>query len=155
MNALTRPLRMCAASLLLSASLLFSQQKPIDGTWQMDAARSKVTDGRTMTLTVASGADGVKLTFKTRKSDGTESTSEVTNKLDGKPTDFDESGHKSQLTMWYSGAALNASKEKGPPTDITAMWKFELSPDKQTLTMTINHYEPAADDEVIVFTRKN
>ena len=51
----------------------------------MDAARSKVTDGRTMTLTVASGADGVKLTVKTKKPDGTETTSEVTNELDGNP----------------------------------------------------------------------
>ena len=56
--------------------------------------------------------------------------------------------------MWDSGATLNAPKEKGPPTDITAMWKFELIPDKQTLTMTINHYEPVADDETIMFTRK-
>jgi hypothetical protein len=33
------------------------------------------------------------------------------------------------------------------------MWKFALGPDKRTLTMTINHYEPAADDETLVFTK--
>jgi len=145
---------MCLASLLFSASLLFAQQKAVDGTWQMDAARSKVADGRTLTLTIATGADGVKMTIKTKRADGQETTSEFTNKLDGKACEFDEGGHKSQLTMWYSGGALNASKEKGPANDVTAMWKFEVSPDKQTMTMTINHYEPAADDETIVFTRK-
>jgi hypothetical protein len=34
------------------------------------------------------------------------------------------------------------------------MWKFELSPDKQTMTWKISHYEPAGDDETLVFNKK-
>ena len=59
----------------------------------------------------------------------------------------------SKLTVWYNGPTLNASKEGGPPTDVTSGWKFELGPNK-TMTMTVNHYEPTADDETLVFTKK-
>jgi hypothetical protein len=144
-----------AAYLVLAgAALLCAQQKIYDGTWQMDAAKSHVLDGRTMTLVVATVGGAIKMTITSKKSDGQETSSEFTSKLDGKACDFDEGSHKSQLTMWWDGSALNASKEKGPAADVTSMWKWELTPDKQTLTLTINHYEPAADDEKIVFTKK-
>jgi len=125
-----------------------------DGTWQMDAAKSKVNDGRMVTLTIAPvEGGGIKMTMKTQKKDGQEVTSEFTSKLNGKAADFSEGDHKSQITVWYNGPTLNASKEGGPAADVTSMWKFELAPDKSTMTMTINHYEPAADDETLVFTK--
>ncbi len=123
-----------------------------DGTWQMDTAKSKVSDGRTVTLTIASVDGGIKMTMKTQKKDGQETTSEFTSKLNGKAAEFAEGDHKSQITVWYNGPTLNASKESGPAGDVTSAWKFELSPDK-TMTMTISHYEPAADDETLVFTK--
>lgn len=143
----------CAASLLFAAALS-AQQHTFDGNWQMDAAKSHVNDGRTVALVIASVGGGIKMTLKTRKSGAEEVASEFLSKLDGKACDFEEGSHKSHLTMWFDGTALNASKEAGPPTDVTSMWKFEISPDKQTLTLTINHYEPTADDETIVFTKK-
>jgi hypothetical protein len=144
----------CTVALFLAATVLNAQQKAFDGEWQMNAAQSHVADGRSMTLIIASVDKGVKMTIKSKKVDGAETTAEFVSKLDGKPSDFDEGDHKSQITAWFDGSSLNASKEKGPPADVTSMWKFELSADKQTLTMTINHYEPAADDEKMVFTRK-
>jgi hypothetical protein len=144
----------CAASLFFAATLLFAQQRAFDGNWQMDTARSHVTDGRTMTLIIATINNGIKMTIKTRKSDGQEASSEFTSKLDGKACELEEGTHKSQLTMWYDGTALNASKENGPVGDVTSMWKFELAPDKQTMTLTINHYDPAGDDEKLLFTKK-
>ncbi len=143
----------CAVSMFFAASLLSAQMRTFEGTWQMDAAKSHVSDGRTITLTFVSAGEGVKMTIKSKKGDGPETVSEFTSKLDGKACDFEEGTHKSQLTAWYDGTALNASKENGPPGDVTAMWKFALGPDKRTLTMTINHYEPAADDETLVFTK--
>jgi hypothetical protein len=145
--------KVCLCSMLLAAALS-AQQKNMDGSWQMDTAKSHVSDGRVVTLTITSAAGGIKMTMKTVKKDGQEVISEFTSKLDGKPCDFAEGTHKSQLTAWYNGPALNATKEGGPAGDVTSAWKFELAPDKQTLTMTISHYDPAGDDETLVFVKK-
>jgi hypothetical protein len=143
------------ATLLVSvAALLAAQPGIFDGTWQMDAAKSHVSDGRVVELTVVTADGGIKMTIKSHKGDGQETTSEFTSKLNGKAADFTEGTHKSQITVWYNGPTLNASKEGGPATDVTSAWKFELGPDKGTMTMTINHYEPAGDDETLVFTKK-
>jgi hypothetical protein len=144
----------CAASLFLAAALLSAQQRTFDGTWQMDTAKSHVSDGRVVTLMIATIDDGFKMTIKTRKSDGQETTSEFSGKFNGKAFEFAEGTHKSQLTVWYNGPTLNACKENGPVGDVTSVWKFELAPDKQSMTMKITHYEPAADDETLVFTKK-
>ncbi len=145
----------CVISLLLAGAIsLSAQQRTFDGAWQMDAAQSKMNDKRVLTVNIATLENGIKVTLKTQKSDGQETTSEFTSKLDGKPCDFAEGDHKSQITVWFNGPTLNASKEKGPAEDMTSMWKLELSPNKETMTMTINHYDPAAADETIVFTKK-
>jgi hypothetical protein len=136
------------------AALLSAPQPTFDGTWQMDTAKSHVSDGRVVTLTIATTNNGIKMTIKTRKLDGQETTSEFTSKLDGKACEFAEGTHKSQLTVWYNGPTLNACKENGPVGDVTSVWKFELAPDKQTMTMKISHYDPAADDETLAFTKK-
>jgi phage I-like protein len=144
----------CAASLFVGAALLCAQQVKFDGTWQMDTAKSKVSDGRVVTLTIVSVDGGIKMTMKTQKKDGKEATSEFVSKLNGKAADFAEGDHKSQITVWYNGPTLNASKEGGPAGDVTSAWKFEMGPDKGMMTMTISHYDPAADDETLVFTKK-
>jgi hypothetical protein len=144
----------CATSMVLAAALLAAQPGIFDGTWQMDTAKSHVTDGRVVELTIVTVSDGIKMTIKSHKGDGPETISEFTSKLNGKAADFEEGTHKSKITVWYNGPTLNASKENGPPGDVTSAWKFELGPDKGTMTMTINHYEPAADDETLVFTKK-
>ena len=119
----------CLISFLFAA-LLQAQQSSFDGTWQMDSAKSHVSDGRTVTVTIATVENGIKMTFKTRKSDGQEITSEFTSKLDGKPSEFAEGAHKWKITMWYNCPL-----------------------DRQMMTMTINHYEPAAADETLCATR--
>jgi len=144
----------CVASLVLAAALLAAPPRTFDGSWQMDAAKSHVSDGRVVTLTIATSDDGIKLTMKTVTTDGKEVTSEFTSKLDGKACDATEGAHKSQITMWFNGPTLNACKEDGPVGDVTSVWKFDLSPDKQTMTMKISHYEPAGDEETLVFTKK-
>ena len=136
---------------LAGATLVAQQQHVFDGTWQMDPAQSKINDKRVVTLTIATLSNGIKVTMKTRKSDGPDVESEFTSKLDGKPCDFLEGTHKSQITVWYNGPTLNASKESGPADDKTAAWKLELGSDKGTMTMTINHYDPNGADETLVF----
>jgi hypothetical protein len=143
----------CAATLFFAA-LLSAQQRTFDGTWQMDSTKSHVSDGRVVTLSIATIDQSITMTMKSVKSDGQETTMEFTSKLNGKACEAAEGTHKSQVTMWYNGPTLNACKENGPVDDVTSVWKFELSPDKQTMTMTIHHYEPVADDETLVFTKK-
>jgi hypothetical protein len=143
-----------AASLFFAAALFASAPRTFDGSWQMDTAKSHVNDSRVVSMTIATNDDTIKITMVTKKSDGQEITSEFTSKLNGKSCEASEGTHKSQITMWYNGDTLNACKEDGPVGDVTSVWKFELGPDKQTMTMKINHYEPAADDETLVFTKK-
>lgn len=145
----------CAASLVFAAALLAEPPKIFDGSWQMDTAKSHVSDGRVVSMTIATTDDTIKITMLTKKSDGQEVNSEFTSKLNGKACEATEGSHKSQITMWYNGPTLNACKEDGPVGDITSVWKFELSPDKQTMTMKISHYEPVAEDETLVFTKKS
>ncbi len=146
----------CVVSLFLAgAALVAQQQKTFDGTWQMDAARSKTNDNRVVSLTVATADNAVKVTMKIRKGDGPEVASEFISRLDGKPCDFLEGTHKSKITAWYNGPSLNATKEGGPAEDVTSAWKMELGPEKDTMTMTINHYDPNGADETLVFTKKH
>jgi hypothetical protein len=143
-----------AISLFFAAAMVSAQQKTFDGNWQMDSAKSHVSDGRVVALTIATVAEGIKITMKTQKGDAKEVVSEFTSKLNGKACEMAEGDHKSKLTVWYDGPTLNACKENGPAGDVTSEWKFELGPDKQTMTMKISHYDPAAEDETIVFTKK-
>ena len=101
---------------------------------------------------IATSDNAIKVTLKTRKKDGQEVISQFSGQF-GNACEFVEGSHKSQVTFWYDGPALNVSKENGPPDDVTSLWKFELSPDKQKMTMTISHYEPSAGDETLVFNK--
>lgn len=145
--------RGCVLCLFLGAALgVAQQQQQFDGTWQMDTAKSHVNDGRTVTVVIASTEKAVAFKMKTKKGE-VEATGEFTATLNGKACEYMEGSHTSKVTAWFEGSTLNFCKENGPPEDVTSMWKLELSPDKQTLTMKIAHYEPAAADETIVFTK--
>jgi hypothetical protein len=65
----------------------------------MDTAKRHVSDGRAVTLTIANEDDGIKVTITTRKADGRETTTEFSSKLNGKPSDFAEGSHKSQIIV--------------------------------------------------------
>lgn len=148
------------ALLILMATVLFAQQPSqpthFNGIWQMDPAKSQVNDGRVVGLVIATldNNSSIKMTIKNKSKDGIESSTEFTAKLNGKACQYNEGSHTSTLTVWIDGSTLNVCKENGPKEDVTSIWKLELSPDKQTLTMKINHYEPAAADETIVLNKK-
>ncbi len=149
----------CFASLFFAAAVLTTaqQQSPqpqFNGVWQMDTTKSQVSDGRVLTVAIATQSDSIKITVTTKK-DGQTKTTEFTSKLNGKACEVAEQGHTSKMTVWFDGATLNACKENGPASDVSSLWKFDVSPDKNTMTMKINHYEPTADDETIVFNRKS
>lgn len=66
----------CAVALILAAALLAAPPRTFDGSWQMDTAKSHVSDGRVVTLAIATSDDGIKLTMTTVTTDAKEVTSE-------------------------------------------------------------------------------
>ena len=142
-----------AGMVLLSGSL--SAQAPnFAGAWQMDAAKSQVSDGRLVSLVIESAGNKIKVTATIRDKNGKETTSDFTCAPDGKECDFNEGGHKSKLSMWFSGDALNLAKTDGPPGDLVDMWKLETSSGGKVLTVSVEHVDPNGPKETLVFEKK-
>ena len=91
------------AASLLFAGLICAQQRTFDGTWQMDTAKSHVNDGRAITLTTVSVDEGIKMTIKTRKGRCPRTATQFSSKLNGKPSEFAGSSHKSQSRHGTAG----------------------------------------------------
>ena len=141
------------AVVLLSASA--SAQTPnFAGNWQMDAAKSQVSDGRVVSMVIESAGDKIKFTSTTRDKNGKETTSDFTCAADGKECAYNEGGHKSKLSMWFSGDALNYAKTDGPPGDVVDMGKLERSSDGKVLTLSVEHVDPNGPKETLVFDKK-
>jgi hypothetical protein len=75
-------------------------------------------------------------------------------KMDGSDCAYDEGSHKSKVMVWFAGGELVACKTDGPAGDLVNEWHMQLSPDGHSLTVKIEHVDPAADPETIVFTKK-
>ena len=141
-------------SFLLAATILSAQQPSFDGSWQMVKEKSQLNDKRTVAVDIKSNTKTITMTLKTRKGeDSKETIAEFTATLNGKACQFEEGSHTSKITVWYDGPSLNVCKENGPADDATSMWKLDISPDKQTMTMKISHYDPQAADETLVFAK--
>lgn len=149
----TLAIGIAAAAILVMRS---SAQGPsITGTWQMDAGSSHLSDGRTVTLTIESiAANKVKLTSTIHPKAGADISTEMTCTADGKQCEFKEGDHKSQISMWYLGEALNICKTDGPPGDVVNEWKLQPSAGAKQLTVTITHVDPTAAEETLVFSKK-
>ncbi len=124
------------------------------GTWEMDGAKSQVSDGRTVTLVIETLAAKYKITSTVREKGGQETSTEFACGF-GKECEFSEGSHTSKIMAWYDGAALTVCKTAGPAADVANEWKLELSPDKKTLTVTVQHLDPNAKDETLVFNKKS
>ena len=138
---------------LIAAALSSAQTPDFTGTWQMDAAKSQVADGRTLALNIEAPANKLKVTTTIRNKGGTDKTAQFTCGTDGKECEFDEGGHKSKVSMWYLGPALNVCKTDGPAGDVVNMWKLERSGDGKGLTLTVTHIDPSTAPETIAFTK--
>jgi hypothetical protein len=138
----------------LTISAMSAQTPGMTGVWQMNADKSQVLDGRTVTLVIETVASQLKLRSTVRDRAGHEVTTEFTCGVDGKDCEFDEGGHRSKVSMWYNGPALLVCKTNGPVGDVVNEWKLELAPNGKALTLTITHVEPSASEEVVAFTKK-
>jgi hypothetical protein len=123
------------------------------GTWEMDAAKSQVADGRTVTLVIETLAATYKIDRTVREKGGQETSTQFACGF-GKECEFSEGSHKSKIMAWYDGPSLTVCKTGGPAADVSNEWKLELSPDKKTLTVTVSHLDPNGKDETLVFDKK-
>ncbi len=151
----------CLALVLLAtpwftSSLLAAGDGPpnFSGTWQLDAAKSPSSDGRTATLTIKDASGKIDFTRVNQEKDGKEITSRFSCKTGGNQCDFDEAGHKAKVSLWYNGPALMILKTDGPKEDSVTQWKLELSPDGNTLNVEFTHIEPNDKSENLVFAKK-
>jgi hypothetical protein len=135
----------------LSLAAAAANHGPFSGTWAMDTSKSQVVDGRNVTLTINFTGDVLKLTVATKKADSTATYQFSCDTASGADCVFDESGHKSKVTVYFNGAVLNVFKTDGAQGEVVTQWKLDVSPDGKSLTDTVSYIEPAAKDEVLVF----
>jgi hypothetical protein len=139
---------------LFCALLAHAGEPPpnFSGSWQMDTAKSKGADG-TIALTIQDAGGKFSLQWVAHDKAGKEMTAKFVCAPAGPDCDYDEGGNKSKVSLWYSGAALNIMKTNGPKEDATSQWKLELSADKKTLALHIEHLEPTSADQDLVFVK--
>ncbi len=142
-------------SLLLAATILMAQNPNMTGSWEMDAAKSHVSDGRTVTLAIESMTNKLKVDSLIHDKAGKEVNADFTCAPDGKECEFNEGGHKSRVSMWFSGDSLNVAKTDGPAGDVVDEWKMQMSPDGKVLTLSITHIDPDGPAETLVFNKKS
>src|SRR5437868_11509065 len=85
------PARLIAVTAtLMFAGVVFAQTAPLAGTWQMDAAKSHVADGRNVTLTVEIATTKATVSSITQNKAGSELNAAFTCTVDGKECEFAE-----------------------------------------------------------------
>jgi hypothetical protein len=141
---------------LLMAPLLFGGAKSPDlsGTWQMDAAKSHVADGRTLTLSIAQTPEHIKLDATVAAKAGEKTPLHLDCKIDGSDCAFDEGAHKSKANIWIADGKVVICKSDGPAGDAATEWHAALDPASNALTIEVEHVDPVATAETMVFTKK-
>jgi hypothetical protein len=152
-RAFCAPVVLLLSAVLLTPAMCRAQTPKFTGTWQMNVPKSQVADGRVVTLVIDASATNVKVGQTSKDKAGQETSTQFT-VIVGKECEYDEGSHKSKLVAWYAGPALDVVKSEGPPGDVANQWTLQLSPDQNTLTLTLSHIDPSAKDETLVFDRK-
>ena len=142
------------AGVVLASGILSAQTPSLAGSWQMDPSKSQVSDGRLVSMVIVSVGDKIQVSATTRDKNGKEITSDFICAPNGKECAYNEGGHKSKLSMWFSGDVLNGAKTDGPPGDVVDMWKLEISSGGKVLTLSVEHVDPNGPKETLVFGKK-
>jgi hypothetical protein len=124
-------------ALALVAVASAQMPKGLDGTWKLNVAKSRFDPGpapKSMTLTYAPAADGVRITVQQTAADGTTQTWDMTPKYDGK--DYPVTGHPAADTIALGksdGLKSESTFKKGGK--LVAVNTRTLSADGKTLTI--------------------
>jgi len=137
-------------SLLLSAD---SDKPKLDGTWELDAAKSQLEHSPgALELIVQDASGKIQLTRTTHTPEGKDSIAKFECTPGGPDCAFDEAGHKSKVSLWYQGTALVILKTDGPSDDEVTQWTLKM--DKGALQIEVSHITPPGKTETMVLTRK-
>jgi hypothetical protein len=112
-----------------------------------------LADGRTLALVIVHKGDAIKLDGEVDKA-GTKSELHFDCKMDGSDCEFTESTHKSKMSVWIVSGTVTACKTNGPPGDASTEWHMKVSSDGNTMTVDVEHVDPTAAAESMVFTKK-
>ena len=145
------------AILVIGTSAAFAADSVV-GTWKLNTAKSTFSPGpapKSQTRTYAETPQGMTMTMKTTAADGTESTSTVTFKEDGKPypisgnPDFDSVSVKRVDTSTVHSTQMKAGATVGTAAR-------SVSKDGKTLTFTVKgtHATGGKYDDVSVYDRQ-
>lgn len=145
------------AILAIGTSAAFAADSVV-GTWKLNPAKSTFSPGpapKSQTRTYAETPQGLTMTMKTTAADGTESTSTLTFKDDGKfypitgNPDFDSVSVKR-----VDASTINSTQTKAGVTVGTAV--RSVSKDGKTLTFTLKgtHATGVKFDDVSVYDRQ-
>lgn len=144
-----------AMPILVSSLLLADDASPnFSGTWELDTAKTPEAQLQGVTLTIQENAGKIDFTRVAREKDGKEITSRFSCKTGGNQCEFTEGNFKAKVSLWFNGSALMILKTDGPKEDSVTQWKLELSPDKRTLNIELDHIEPNDKSENLVFDKK-
>ncbi|MBV9267873.1 MAG: hypothetical protein JO061_17020 [Acidobacteriaceae bacterium] len=144
-----------AIGALVFLPLLVAETAPnpnLSGSWQVDPAKSQAADGKSLTLTIVQTAENIKIEGVAK--DSSKPAMHLNCKTDGSDCFFDDSGHKSKASIWSTGSELVICKTDGPPGDLVNEWHMKVSSDNKTLTVQVEHIDPAAANETLVLAKK-
>ncbi len=125
------------------------------GTWQLDAAKSEAGEVQAITLTIQNPSGKISFERVVRDKDGKEVKSQFSCDIGGNQCDFDENGHKAKVSLWFNGPVLQILKTDGPKEDAVTQWSLQLSPDGHTLSVELDHIDPAEKKQTFVFDKKS
>lgn len=138
---------------MLAPAFAQNTKPQMSGVWEIDNAKSHVVDGRNVTMTIQQTPERLTVNEIIKTSSDTKNI-HFSCTIDATDCDFDEAGHKSKISLWYNGQELIACRTCGPVGDLVNEWHMRLSPDGNTLTIEVEHVDPPAGPELMVFNKK-
>jgi hypothetical protein len=143
-----------AALLFVFAVHLSADPTNFSGHWQLQQDKSQNNDEeKTVSLDIQQQGSQIKFSRMYRERDGREVTTQFTCSTDGTKCNFDEDGHKANVSLWYDGPDLVVLKTNGDKRDSTVEWHLRLASDGKTLTVSREILEPSEKTIKLVFNR--
>jgi hypothetical protein len=121
----------------------------LTGTWQLDAAKSELRNGKMTSATwvIDEGDNSIRITAT---ESGKSKKIEMQCTTDGKECQV--AGDKSKASFWYNGPILVEMQTKG---DTVTRLKMKASEDGKTLTVELTHIVPQIDkSDLMVFQKQ-
>gem|GEM_PF-1928284 len=138
---------------LAAAATLSAAGADFTGHWQIDQSKSKPGPERTVSVEIEQQGDTVTFVRQYQDHDGKSVTARFKCAVGGSSCDFDDSGHKAKVSLWYNGPELVILKTDGDKHDSTVEWHMKLGDDGKTLNINREIIMPSEEKESLVFNK--